>query len=252
LAGDDIDSSLAETIALLWSDHARPVGRSGLTVNDFVAAATKLARAEGLEALSMRAIATQLGVRTMATYSFAPGKAALLALMVDQAYRDLYPDALPHGRDWRRGLTEVAETNHRLFLANSWLLAARPARSPMGPYELEKNETELAVLEGIGLADFEMEQALSAVLVHAAQTAALQSVLLAERQRTGVGDSDWWREAMPQLQRFVDPRRFPLTARVGQATTAARQGEFWGEQAFRFGLDRLLDGIEMLIAGRGA
>ncbi len=251
LAGNDTDSSLADTIALLWSDHTRPVGRSGRTISDFVAAATELVRTEGLESLSMRAIAARLGVRTMATYSFAPGKAALLALMVDRAYAGLYPDrALPHGRNWRQGLSVVAEANHRLFLANAWLAAARPARSPMGPHEIQKNEAELAVLEGIGLSDFEMEQALAAVLNHAAHTAALQSGLLAERQQTGMGDTDWWRQAMPQLERVVDPRRFPLTARVGQAATAARQGEFWGEEAFRFGLERLLDGIEALIARR--
>jgi len=250
LAGNDTDGTLADTIALLWSDHARSVGRSGRTISDFVAAATELARTEGLEALSMRTIAARLGVRTMAAYSFAPGKAALLALMVDRAYRDLYPAPLPHGRDWRRGLTQVAEANHRLFLANRWLLAARPARSPMGPHEIGKNEVELAVLEGIGLSDFEIDQTLSALLNHAFHAAALQSGLLAERERTGLGDPDWWSEAMPQLERFVDPRRFPLTARVGQAATEARQGELWGENAFRFGLERLLDGIEVLVAGR--
>lgn len=251
LAGHDTDSSLADTIALLWSDHSRPVGRSGLAINDFVAAATELVQAEGLEALSMRAVATRLGVRTMATYSFASGKAALLALMVDQAYRSLYPDtALPRGGDWRRGLTQVAEVNHRLFLANRWLQAARPARSPMGPHEIEKNEVELAVLDGIGLTDFEMDQALAAVLNHAAHTATLQAGLLAERELTGLGDTEWWRQAMPELERFVDPRRFQLTARVGRAATEARQGEFWGERAFRFGLERLLDGIEALIASR--
>ena len=55
---------------------------------------------------------------------------------------------------------------------------------------------------------------------------------------------------MPQLERVVDPRRFPLTARVGQAVTKERHGEFWGDKAFRFGLERLLDGIEALISRR--
>ncbi|HEV2515004.1 MAG TPA: TetR/AcrR family transcriptional regulator C-terminal domain-containing protein [Devosia sp.] len=251
LAGNDTESSLVDTIALLWSDHSRQVGRSGHTIGDFVAAATELVQAEGLAALSMRAVATRLGVRTMATYSFAPGKAALLALMVDRAYRNLYAvDAQPRGQSWQQKLTQIAEANYRLLLANPWLHAARPARSPMGPHEIAKTEIELAALEGIGLADIEMDQALAAVLNHAAHAAALQSGLLAEREQTGLGDPDWWREAMPQLERFVDPHRFPLTARVGQAATAARQGEFWGEKAFRFGLERLLDGIETLIAGR--
>lgn len=251
LAGNDTDSSLADTIALLWSDHGRPVGRSGLAINDFVAAAIELARTEGLEALSMRAIAGRLGVRTMATYSFAPSKAALLALMVDHAYRGLYPDGpLPRDIGWRDGLTRVAEVNRDLVLAHPWLQAARPARSPMGPHEIQKNEIELTVLEGIGLSDFEMDQALAAVLNHAAHAAGLESQLLAERQSTGLGDPEWWGEAMPQLARVLDPKRFPLTARVGQAATRERHGAFWGDKAFRFGLERLLDGIEALVDRR--
>lgn len=251
MAGKEFDNSVAETISLLWGDHARPVGRSGLTINDFVAAATELVRARGLDTLSMRAIADRLGVRTMATYSFAPSKAALLALMVDHAYRGLYPDGTkPRGIGWRDGLTRVAEVNRELFLVHPWLQAARPARSPMGPHEIQKNEVELTVLEGIGLSDFEMDQALAAVLNHAAHAAALESQLLAERQSSGLEDPEWWGKAMPQLERVVDPKRFPLTARVGQAATRERHGEFWGEKAFRFGLERLLDGIEALISKR--
>ena len=128
MVGAKSDASLAETIALLWSDHGRPVGRTGRSISDFVAAATELAQASGLEALSMRAIAEKLGVRTMATYNFAPGKAALLALMVDHAYRDVYAGAVPAAEAWRARLTRVAKANRSLFLANPWLHAARPAR----------------------------------------------------------------------------------------------------------------------------
>lgn len=251
MAGPISDASLAETIALLWSDHSRPVGRTGRSVSDFVAAATELARASGIDALSMRAIAEKLGVRTMATYNFAPGKAALLALMVDHAYRDLYPaDALPAGDGWRKRLTRVAQTNRALFLANPWLHAARPARSLMGPHELMKHEVELGALAEIGLTDIEMDQALAVILNHAAHASALESQLLAERRGSGLEDPQWWVEVMPQLERYADARRFPLTARVGRAATAARDGEFWGEEAFGFGLNRLLDGIDVLIRNR--
>ena len=250
MAGGTSDASLAETIALLWSDHSRPVGRTGRSINDFVAAATELAQASGLDALSMRAIAERLGVRTMATYNFAPGKAALLALMVDHAYRDVYAGAEPASKNWRPRLTRVAKTNRELFLAKPWLHAARPARSLMGPHELAKHEIELGALEKIGLTDVEMDQTLAAILNHAAHTSALESQLLAERRGSGLEDPQWWVEVMPQLERYADARRFPLTARVGRAATAARDGEFWGEEAFSFGLERLLDGIEVLIRSR--
>lgn len=55
---------------------------------------------------------------------------------------------------------------------------------------------------------------------------------------------------MPQLERFLDARRYPLTTRVGRAAADARNGEFWGDKAFGFGLERLLDGIEALLRSR--
>lgn len=57
---------------------------------------------------------------------------------------------------------------------------------------------------------------------------------------------------MPVLERVVDPQRFPLTVRVARATTETREGTFWGESAFNFGVERLLDGIEALIIRRRA
>lgn len=249
--GPDIDSSVAETVALLWSDHSRPVGRTGLTISDFIAAAIELVRADGMEGLSMRAIAQRLGVRTMATYSFAPGKSALLALMADRAYHDLYADIAPsRASGWRMALTAVAEANRRLYLSNPWLLAARPARSPMGPHEIEKNEIELGTIADIGLSDFEMDQVLASVLNHAAYAGGQEAQLLTERRSSGLNDTQWWGAVMPQLERVVDPKRFPLTARIGRSATEARNGEFWGDRAFHFGLDRLLDGIEMLVRSR--
>lgn len=243
-------SGLGQTMALLWSSHSRTVGRTGLTINDFVAAAIDLAAKEGANALSMRAIAARLGVRAMATYSFAPSKADLTALMVDHAYRDLYAAAPPSVGDWRNGLRHVAETNRALHLAHPWLQQLQAARSPMGPHEVRKHEIELAPLDGIGLSDFEMDQTLAQLLNYAIQAGRVEAHLLAERRDSGLDDGEWWVEAMPVLARVIDPKRFPLTARVGLAATEARKGQFWNDEAFAFGLERLLDGIALLIEQR--
>lgn len=249
MAGRDA-SRLGQTMALLWSSHSRTVGRTGLTVNDFVAAAIDLAAKDGVEALSMRAIAARLGVRSMATYSFAPSKADLTALMVDHTYRDLYSAAPPRVDDWRSGLRQVAETNRALHLAHPWLQQLQAARSPMGPHEVRKHELELAPLDGIGLSDFEMDQTLAQLLNYAVHAGRMEAQLLAERRDSGLDDGEWWLEAMPVLERVIDPNRFPLTTRVGLAATEARKGQFWSDDAFAFGLERLLDGIALLIEQR--
>ena len=248
----EIAADLGRTQALLWSSHNRPVGRSGKSVGDFVAAAVSLVQEQGVNALSMRAVAAKLGVRTMATYSFAPGKADLVALMVDHAYRDLYAGGAPSTADWREGLRTVAHTNRALHLAHPWLQELQAIRSPMGPHEMRKHELELAPIEGIGLTDPEMDQTLSQLLAQVAHAARMENRLRAEQGETGLEDGEWWVQAMPVLERLVDPKMFPLSVRVGTAAAAARSGQFWGQEAFEFGLERLLDGVEVLVQRRKA
>ena len=247
------DVRLEQTLALLWGSHSRPVGRTGLTINDFVTAAIALVEEEGVEALSMRNIASRLGVRPMAVYGFAPGKSAIVALMVDRAYEAIYSEGqVPTTTDWRLGLRQVAEANRALHRANAWVAALQPARSPMGPRELLKHERELAPLDGVGLSDFEMDQALAQLLNLTTQAARLENQAAAERVSTGLNDVEWWVQAMPVLERVVDPQRFPLTVRVGRSVNDGRDGAFWGDSAFDFGVERLLDGIEALIMRRRA
>ncbi|WP_309084648.1 TetR/AcrR family transcriptional regulator C-terminal domain-containing protein [Chelativorans sp.] len=240
-------------MGLLWSSHSREIGRTGLTISDFVDAAISLAREEGIGALSIRNVASRLGVRAMAMYSAVPGKSDLVALMVDKAYRDLYAEGdEPDTTDWRKGLREIASANRALYARHEWLHALTPVRSAMGPYEARKHEIELRVIDRIGLTDFEMDQALTLVVTHVAQACRMESQLRRERMDTGLDDDEWWVQAMPVLERVYDPERFPLCVRVGTAASAARNGQFWGQEIFEFGLERIIDGIGALISNRGA
>src|SRR5260370_20348405 len=79
----------ARTVALLWRDPAvvrRHGPRQGLSIDAVVVAATQLADAEGLEEVTMRGVAKALGVAPMPLYTYVPGKAELLDLMLDAAY----------------------------------------------------------------------------------------------------------------------------------------------------------------------
>jgi AcrR family transcriptional regulator len=246
----DPSEHLSGTVQLLWRRADTPVGRTGRTIGDFVDAAIDLARTEGVDALSMRRIAGRLGVRTMAAYTFAASKGELIALMVDRAYGQLYRETAPDTADWRQGLREVASANRALHLDQTWLRLVQPARSPMGPQELRKHELELAPLDRIGLSDFEMDQTLALVVNHAATMAELEARAGTERRSSSLDDRAWWGAAMPALEKVVDATEFPLSTRVGRNASAARDGQFWGAEAFEFGLECILDGVAQLIASR--
>ena len=72
-----------------------------------------LADAEGLAAVTMRRLATELGVGAMTLYTHVPGKGELVDLMYDAVLGEVY--AAPPAGDWRERLTAVARENWDLF-----------------------------------------------------------------------------------------------------------------------------------------
>src|SRR5262249_14396180 len=141
----------------------RPAPRQGLTIDQVVAAATDLADAEGLDAVTMRRIAGRLGVVPMTLYTYVPGKAELLDLMLDSAYARM-PRADTTGQPWRQRVTAVAEENRALFETHPWAATISTIRPPLGPGLMAKYEHELAALDGLGLDDIQMDAALTHLL----------------------------------------------------------------------------------------
>ncbi|WP_371618940.1 TetR/AcrR family transcriptional regulator [Streptomyces sp. NBC_00454] len=241
-AGDPV-----RTLELLWREPGQgaPSGRrgprQGLTVDAVVGAAIALADEEGLTALTMRALAQRLGVTPMSLYTYVPGKAELLDLMLDEAYGAMdrsAPD--PAAGSWREKVTRVADDNRALFLRHPWIADLSVTRPPLGPGVIGKYEHELAAFEGIGLTDVEMDAALTHLLgfVHANALAAADTAAHNARQ----SDEDWWAASAPLLERAMDPERYPLAGRVGSAVGGYSPGTVWA-----FGLRCLLDGLARIV-----
>lgn len=62
-----------------------------------------------------------------------------------------------------------------------------------------------------------------------------------------MSDAEWWTANESLLARVFEPSRYPLAARVGAAVGEAHGTAFDAEHAYAFGLERVLDGLEMLI-----
>ncbi|MBB5957892.1 AcrR family transcriptional regulator [Saccharothrix tamanrassetensis] len=238
----------ARTLSVLWRTTT-PSARKDLGVDRIVAAAVALADTEGLGALSMRRVADRLGVGTMSLYTYVPGKAELIDVMVDTVHGETArPADVPGG--WRARLTQIARENWALYLRHPWLLQVATNRAVLGPNVVAKYDYELSAVDGIGLSDVEMDSVLALVLGHV-QAAARPAVEAAQvEQRTGLTDRQWWQAAAPFLSRVFDPEKFPTAARVGAAAGEAHGSAYSGEHAFTFGLERVLDGIEALVGPR--
>lgn len=97
-------------------------------------AAIQLADADGLEAVSLRKVATALGVGPMRLYTYIAGKDELLDLMVDAAYAEIRPA----GDDWREVLRSLAETTRHAAHEHEWLADLLGGRPQLGPHALAR------------------------------------------------------------------------------------------------------------------
>lgn len=240
------------TIELLWGVPGPP--RRGpkpkLTVADVVRAAITLADADSLAAVTIRGVAEHVGVSPMSLYTYVPGRAELLDLMIDHVYGELTPPET--GLGWRAALTAIAEDAWAMYHRHPWLLQVTTGRPPLGPGTTAKYELELRAIDGIGLDDLEMD-AVVGLIGGFVESTARGSVDAARLVRTsGMTDLQWWELSAPVLAGIpaADPANYPLGSRVG--TTA---GETHGAAVdpaynFRFGLARVLDGIDALVRTR--
>ncbi|GIH26258.1 TetR family transcriptional regulator [Acrocarpospora phusangensis] len=242
----------ARSLALLWRAPGRgPASRKGkpeLSVDVIVQAAIVVGDADGLAALSMRRVAERLGVGTMSLYTYVPGKAELIDVMLDTVYGALYRET-PRG-GWRERLESIAREQWALYHRHPWILQVATSRPPLGPNAIAKYEAELAAVDGIGLSDLEMDSVVTLVsgYVHGAARGAVEASRAQEE--TGMTDEQWWQAYGPLLNTMVDPSRFPIATRVGTAAGEEHGGAYNPGHAFEFGLARVLDGISLLITGR--
>ncbi len=130
----------------LWL-NPRPSGRGrkpSFSREAITAAAVALADAEGLEAVTMRRVASEVGAGVMSLYSYAPDKETLLELMVDHVSGELPAPA--RTGDWRTDLKAIGHLQRDLMLRHTWLPAALATRRTPGPHSLAFLEHALAAL----------------------------------------------------------------------------------------------------------
>ncbi|MBA8942255.1 TetR/AcrR family transcriptional regulator C-terminal domain-containing protein [Streptomyces calvus] len=136
----------------LWLRPAKPRRgrRPSFSREAITAAAVALADAEGLEAVTMRRVAAEVGAGVMSLYSYTPDKETLLELMVDHVSAELEITD-PLSGDWRADLKTVAHLQRAHMLRHPWLPAALSTRRVPGPRTLAFLEHALAALRPTGL-----------------------------------------------------------------------------------------------------
>ncbi|MEU7336186.1 TetR/AcrR family transcriptional regulator C-terminal domain-containing protein [Streptomyces sp. NPDC007074] len=214
----------------------RPVP-APLSRDRIVRAAIRLADADGLDAVSLRKVATALDVRPMRLYGYIAGKEELLDLMVDVVHAEIRPA----GDGRREVLRSLAESTRRAAHAHEWLADLLGGRPQLGPQALATGESVVAALDGVDLDD--IMPVVAAVNAYAIGAVRREIAERRAERATGMDERRWQVALGPYLERTFATGRFPVLA-----TVVRDAAHLDADRTFRLGLDCLLDGIEARIA----
>lgn len=215
-----------------------------LTRDRIVAAAVDLVDAEGMSALSMRRVATGLGVSTMALYRHVRNRNDLILLMIDEAI-GRYPLPADPPEGWRAQLELSARLLWHSFHRHPWLGPVLSITRPqLVPNALRHADWTVAALSGLGL------HPESVLRIHATLFSFLRGLAtgLADEaqaeQDTGLTSDEWMAAREDQLVRLLGTG--PLGALLAAAGHEDLRLDL--DSLFEFGLARLLDGVESYLA----
>jgi AcrR family transcriptional regulator len=244
-----VENELPASIEAAWGirERSRKGPKRGLSLKQIVDAAVKVASAEGLAAVSMSRIATELGTATMSLYRYLGSKNELLVLMTDAVFQSPPATRQPN-EGWRAALTRWAREHLAVLRRHRWLVRVPISGPPIAPNQVAWFERGLSCLRDTGLPE---SQKLSVLLLvngfvrsEALLAADLQVAAGAAPSSADAAASSYGR----LLSRLIDPQRFPALSAVIAAGVFDRTD---GPDAqFDFGLERILDGVAILVEKR--
>ncbi|MBB6348958.1 TetR/AcrR family transcriptional regulator [Nonomuraea muscovyensis] len=197
--------------------------------------------AEGLDGLSMRRVAQELGTGPASLYAHVSGKEELLELIYDRVLGEIRLPA-PDPARWREQLRAYAEETHRVLARHADVARAALAGIPTGPNAVRLAEYVFGLLVEAGMPPREASLALDRLTLYISGDAFEGSLHYARmRAAEQSGTEEYFRHYVSQVAdyfRSLPPERFPYISRHVDALIADG-----GEARFRYGLDLLLAGL---------
>jgi AcrR family transcriptional regulator len=213
-------------------------GADQLTTARIVAAAVAIADAEGLDGVSMRRIAVELGTAPMSLYRHVGDKDDLLLRMMDAALREWRAPG-DDGSDLRSRLEYAGRSLWTAFRRHRWLAPALSLTRPQ-PIEggLAYGEWVLDALEGCGLDLPEMFEVHLTLFNYVRGTAVNLEPEAAAEAASGLDPDAWIRTQEGTLRAFAATGRYPHFERILSADF-----DLDVDALFERGLGYLLDGL---------
>ena len=130
------------------SEQRQAASDAGLTKHRVVVEAIRLADREGVEGLSMRRLARELGAGAMSLYHYVASKEELLDAMIDIVFEEI--ELPPEGTDWQSAMRRHSVSARQVLARHPWAIGLMDSRTAPGSAHLRHREAVTACLRGAG------------------------------------------------------------------------------------------------------
>jgi AcrR family transcriptional regulator len=203
--------------------------------------AIALADERGVEELTMRKLAKELGVEAMSLYNHVASKGDLLDGMIDLVFGEIDPPASEG--DWQAELRKRAVSTRAALLRHRWAVGEMEGRTTHGPANLRVHDAVLGCLRSAG---FSIEMTVHAMSV---QDAYIYGFALQQTDMSSQTPADFAAEAQRQMVAYEAMLgEYPNLVEVVGGHVA--QAGYDYDKEFLFGLDVILDRLEQLLGAR--
>ncbi len=203
------------------------------------AAAIRLADPGGLDAVTMRAVAAELGIAPMSLYNYVPTKEHLIQLMIDRAgaeYR--YPD--PQAPDKRAAMVDLARQGRDITRRHPWLPDAMRRPAVIGPNGLRYIDCFLGLLAGSGLDIAAKLELIALINGFAIMYGGMEATLASQQASTGVSPDQHQAAQVASIVSAAASGQYPnlAAALAGSGPSGPRDPD----QVYESLVRRLIDG----------
>jgi len=218
---------------------ARPA--PGLTRDRVVEAGIAVADADGLDALSMRRVAAELGTGTMSLYRHVQDRDELVRNMSGTVFAEA-PLPEPPPEDWRACLELAARTQWDLYGRHPWLAAVVSfTRPPLVPAMMAHTAWTVRALRGRGLSAGDLTREVITLSTFVRGLAISRAEEVTAVRATGRSLDQWWASRASAFTEALDTGALSALAHLRQDASA----DF--EALFAYGLARHLNGLAALL-----
>jgi len=210
-----------------------------LTLDAIAAAALRVVDQEGLDAMTMRRVAGELGTGAASLYAYVDNKERLTELVVDRALGELQPPTADDG-PWQEQLKDGLRELRALLARHRDLARASFGHIPLGENALRASEWMIATLRRGELPTQVIAYACDLLPLYVTAIAYEESVYAGERI-----SPDQIAEYVAEMRSYFESlpsQRFPNVVAFATALTAGSEGE----ERFEFGLEVLIGGLEAM------